>query len=144
LTFKRKQEKQIMGNEVTKPGPNPWEAYGNAAAARSFVGKLVKFSKGDYTAGTTDDEVPLGTEVVADMDSLQVGWTKWWGHRPVDYRMGAVAENFQPPPRRELGDLDESEWETDDEGEHRDPWQFTNNLVLVRPDNPDAIFTFST
>jgi hypothetical protein len=134
-----------MSNEVAKPGqPNPWEAYGNAAAARMIVGDLLKFSKGDYTAGAYDDEVPLGTKLVAVMDSLQVGWVRWQGNRPTQHIMGPVAGGFQPPSRRDLGDEDEDEWEADDKGERRDPWQFSNYLLLVKPDDHDAVFTFTT
>jgi hypothetical protein len=132
-----------MVNEIARAGDNPWLAYGNAAAARTIVGDLLKFSKGDFTAGTHDDEIPLGTRLVAIMPSLTIGWIKWLGNRPVEQRMGAVAENFQPATRRELGDEDQGEWETPD-GEPRDPWQFSNYLILVSQDEPARTFTFTT
>lgn len=132
-----------MTNEIAKHEDNPWLAYGNAAAARTIVGDLLKFSKGDYTAGSTDDEVPLGTRLVAVMGSLTIGWVKWQGSRPAEQRMGPVADNFQPASRSELGDTDESEWETDGEGASRDPWQFTNYLILVEQE-AGKTFTFTT
>jgi len=132
-----------MSNELTKPTPNPWEAYGNAMAARSIVGKLLRFTKGDYTAGTNDDDVPIGTRFVAVMDSLHAGWIRWQGNRPSEQRMGAIADGFQPPRRAELGDFDEDQWEIDDNGARRDPWQFSNYLVLVAVDD-DELFTFTT
>ena len=42
-----------MTNDIQKPG-NPWLDYGNAAAARSFFGTLLKFSKGEFLAGMED------------------------------------------------------------------------------------------
>jgi hypothetical protein len=77
------------------------------------------------------------------MDSLLVGFIKWQDNRPADHRMGLVIENFQPPKRQELGDLDKEEWETDDGGEPRDPWQFSNYLVMADPESRE-VFTFTT
>jgi hypothetical protein len=54
-----------------------------------------------------------------------------------------VAEGFVPPLRKELGDNDKTQWETDDEGEPRDPWQFTNTIVLIELET-NELFTFST
>jgi hypothetical protein len=132
-----------MSSELIKPTPNPWEAYGDAMATRTIVGKLLKFSKGDYVAGTSDEDVAVGTRFAAVMDSLHVGWIRWQNNRPTEQRMGPISENFQPPRRTELGDLDESQWETDDDGHPRDPWQFSNYLVLVAVDD-DELFTFTT
>src|ERR1039457_6256029 len=78
--------------------------YGKAAGGQSnIVGKLLKFSKGDYTAGQDNDEVDEGTEVVVNMDSLLVGWQRWEDNKPAEQQMGAVTEGFQPPRRADLG-----------------------------------------
>jgi hypothetical protein len=133
-----------MGNEIEKPGSNAFLAYGNAATARSIVGKLLKFSKGDYLAGMEDEEVKLGTQFVAHMPSLCVGWIRWEDNKPpAEQRMGLVAENYQPCKRKELGDLDEDQWERDDDGHPRDPWQFSNYLILIARDGGD-LYTFTT
>ena len=58
--------------------------------------------------------------------------------------MGLVAEGYVPPKRSELGDTDESQWETDDRGEPRDPWQLSNYLVLINPDDVKDQYTFTT
>src|SRR5262249_19127093 len=83
-------------------------------------------------------------KLVAVMDSLVVGWQRWQEQRPVAYRMGLLVEGFVPPPRAELGDTDEALWEVGDDGQARDPWQLTNYLQLVEPDNKDALYTFTT
>jgi hypothetical protein len=132
-----------MSTEIEKPGSNVFLAYGNAATTRSIVGKLLKFSKGDFLAGMEDEEVKLGTRFIAHMSSLCVGWIRWEDNKPTEQRMGLVAEGYQPHKRKELGDLDEGQWERDDEGQPRDPWQFSNHLILIARDGGD-LYTFTT
>ena len=57
--------------------------------------------------------------------------------------MGAIGEGFAPPKRNELGDTDQSLWERYDDDRPRDPWQFSNYVVLVNVDTSD-LFTFTT
>ena len=125
-------------------GGNPFAIYGEAAGGGYIVGELLKFSKGDWLAGQENREIADMTKLVAVMDSLVVGWQRWENQRPVAYRMGLLVENFIPPPREELGDSDEALWESDDNGDARDPWQLTNYLQLVDPKNKDTVFTFSS
>jgi hypothetical protein len=120
-----------------------FENYGDAATSRSIEGTLLRFSKGDYLAGKDSEEVPIGTQFVAIMDSLKVGWVCWQAGSVIDDRMGLVIENFQPPRRSELGDHDQASWERSEEGEPRDPWSFTNHLVM-RAVKDGAIYTFAT
>jgi hypothetical protein len=133
-----------MANEVEKSGSNPFTAYGNAASSRVIVGDLLKFNKGDYLAGKEAREVPIGTAMVVIMNSLAIGWVKWSDNAPTEHVMGPVAENFQPPKRGELGDLDKSQWEIDDDGAPKDPFQFTNYLVMVERDGEQKLYTFTT
>jgi hypothetical protein len=132
-----------MTNELQTTGANPWETYGKAAATRSNVGELMKFTKGDFVSGPYNDEVPIGAKFYAIMDSLNVGWTKWENNRPAEELMGAIGEGFQPKRRAELGDNDKSQWETDDAGQPRDPWQFSNKLILVAVETGRP-YTFTT
>ena len=120
-----------------------FEGYGNAATARSIEGKLVAFSKGDYFAGQEKKQIPLGARFIARMDKLKVGYTYWQNNLPTDERMGLVAEGFQPEKRKDLEDLDQANWERDSKGQPRDPWQFTNHLILHDPDSGD-VCTFAT
>jgi hypothetical protein len=41
-------------------------------------GDLLKFTKGDYFAGKNNDDIPIGTRLIVDMDSLQI----WVGALP--------------------------------------------------------------
>ena len=64
------------------------------------------------------------------MDELSTGWVRWGDNKPVEHRIGRVIDKFVPPQRRELGYDNKDDWPADDRGEVRDPWQFTNYLVL--------------
>jgi hypothetical protein len=118
-----------------------YEAYARAAILTEVEGTLLKFAKGDYLAD--GKAVPAGTRVIARMNTLQVGWIKWVDLRPADSRMGYVDRGFVLPRRHQLGDTDEASWDTDDRGEPRDPWAFTNNIVFVE-EKRGQVFTFST
>lgn len=129
---------------LVPPEKNFFEQYADAVETNRIVGDLLKFSKGEYLAGQNGDEIEEGTELVAHMGELMVGWVRWEGGRPTDMRMGRVVEGFTPLPRRELGETDETEWETDEStGQPRDPWQLTNYLILKEPGG-DRLFTFAT
>jgi hypothetical protein len=128
---------------VTKTEISPFEIYGNAVAPRQIVGDLLKFSKGDFVAGTQSEDLPEGTQLVAIMPTLNAGWVKWQNSMPVEQIMGPVGEGFTPPRRTELGDNDESQWESDDQGRRRDPWQMSNYLVLADPESKQ-LYTFTT
>lgn len=129
---------------LAAPERNFFEAYSEAASSNRIVGDLLKFSKGEFLAGQNGDEVDAGTEMVANLGELWVGWIRWEGGKPTDQQMGRVVEGYSPPGRRDLGDMDESEWERDDNtGQPRDPWQKTNYLVMKAMEG-DKLYTFTT
>lgn len=129
---------------VSTASDNYYAAYGDATTQRTIVGDLLKFSKGEYLRGKDGDEVAEGTELVANMDELMVGWIRWEGGKPTDHVMGKVGEGYVPPKRNTLGDDDEARWEVDESsGQPRDPWQFSNYLIMKEPDS-DQLFTFTT
>jgi hypothetical protein len=135
--------KRTNGTTPATTEPNLFEAYGNAATANAIEGMLLKFNKGDFIAGKEGEEVPIGTKLVAIMDTLSVGWKQWEDNVPGESRMGLVADGFQPPRRSDLGDTDKSKWETDDEDKKKDPWQFSNQLVM-RDQEDGQVYTFVT
>lgn len=137
---------QQHGTSIANTGGNYFQAYGEQASQRSIVGKLLKFSKGDFLMGEDNEEVEEGTQFVANMDELCVGWIRWADSKPTDHVMGKVSEGYQPPRRNELGDDDKAKWEIDEQGRERDPWQFSNYLILKTPgeQGEDAMFTFTT
>lgn len=137
---------------------NPYTQYGDQVAQRSIVGKLLKFAKGKFYAGQDNEIVPEGTRFIARMDELLVGWIRWEDNKPTDQVMGRLGSGYQPPRRNELGDNDQSMWERDTQtGKPRDPWQFSNYLLLKQvdehnellpadayEDDDGGIFTFTT
>ena len=125
---------------------NYFESYGDQVSQKSIVGQLLKFNKGDYLAGENEDEVEEGTQLVANMDQFMVGWIKWVDNKPEQQIMGPIAEGFQPPRRNTLGDDDKDLWETDTAGKARDPWQFSNYVVMKevgKPGNVENLYTFA-
>jgi hypothetical protein len=146
-----------MANEVQKPengskalntlNYNPYEQYGDQMTMRPIVGRLLKFSKGDYLAGEDQEEIAAGTQLVVQMDQLMIGWIKWVDNKPEQQLMGPLAEGFVPARRGDLGDHDESQWEVDTSGKARDPWQFSNYVIMKEPGKPavdDDLYTFTT
>jgi hypothetical protein len=87
--------------------------------------------------------VAESTQLVAIMDTLLVGYQKWEDSKPIEQRMGLVAEAYQPERRAALGDTDPAAWETDDSGKPKDPWQFTNMVAMIDPEL-SQIYTFVT
>lgn len=137
---------QQHGTAVGHVGGNYFQSYGEQVSQRSIVGKLLKFSKGDFLMGEDNEEVEEGTKFVANMDELMVGWIRWEDSKPTDQIMGRVSEGYQAPKRNTLGDDDKSQWEVDEQGRERDPWQFSNYLILKNPEGngEDDLFTFTT
>jgi hypothetical protein len=130
------------GTDIATTNKNPFEQYSEAAESNRIVGDLLKFVKGDWTAGRDSEEIPEGTELIAIMDEMLVGWLKWEDSKPADMRLGKVSDGFMPSRRAELGDDDKDRWELRD-GVPRDPWQLTNVLILKGVET-DRLFTFTT
>lgn len=134
--------------ELAQLEMNPFESYGSQVAQKSIVGRLLKFTKGDWLAGEDDEEIEEGTKFVVNMDQLLVGWVKWVGNKPEQQLMGLLVEGHQAPKRDSLGDTDHSSWEVGTDGKERDPWQFTNYLLLKTPGSDGSddanLFTFAT
>jgi len=125
---------------------NAFESYGAAMTTSTITGTLIKFTKGDWVTGD-DEDLEENTELVANMDQLMVGWIKWVDQRPAEQIMGTVVSGYQAPRRNELGDTNQSEWEVDDQGRPRDPWQFSNYIVMKTPGedaSEEHLFTYAT
>lgn len=123
-------------NDLVKHDPNadPFADYAKTVSNQHILGKLLKFSKGDYIAGENSIPVPIGTRLVCNMDSLLIGWIRWQDSRPVEHLMGLVAKGHTMPNRNTLGDADHNAWELDENGHPRDPWQKANYLLMLAED----------
>lgn len=110
------------GGAVANPDDyNPYAAYGDQATGGAR--NIIKFRKGRFFYGQDDIEIPLGTRLIANMAEAKVGWVRWWDGRPTDEDRGL--------------------WETDDRGDPKDPWQFTNHLPMKGPETGEE-FLFAT
>jgi hypothetical protein len=76
------------------------------------------------------------------MEELLVGWIKWGDGRPIEHLMGRVVDSPVIARRSELGDMDQSLWEVDDQNRPRDPWQ-PGNYMLLKGLKDNAIYTFA-
>ena len=94
--------------------------------------------------GADEALISSSLSFVAVMDTVTIGHIKWVGGKPVDHRMGLVADGFHAVHRNDLDDLDSKNWETDENGARIDPWQKTALLVLASPAAPHDLHTFST
>jgi len=139
----RELAKQNQSIEEIAEAPNRnWaEEYGDEAFQSNIVGDLLKFNKGEWLAGQDEEEIPLGTELVAAVHILQSGWMRWEDSKPVEIIMGMRSEGFRPPPRESLGHTDKSQW-GELNGKIIDPWRRTDTLLLADPQT-GRIFTFS-
>jgi hypothetical protein len=137
---------KTTGTAVGETTENVFLRYGRGAANRTFIGDLMRFHKfGEYRAGQDDSEIPLGTRCGAYMASFCIGWQRWEANRPMEQIMGPIAKGFIPPERKSLGHLDKTQWESFDDGREKDPWAFTNTLVLVSLEgNEPKFYTFTT
>lgn len=121
---------------------DPLAAYADAVSPQYIIGDLLRFSKGDYYAGLSDASVAIGANFTVAVDELMAGWIKWWDSKPVEHIMVRVDDGKPLPKRNDLGDDDQSAWETDVHGKPRDPWQFVNYLPMMNDDG--KLFTFTT
>jgi hypothetical protein len=135
---------QNQNPPATNDDYNPYIAFGDSVSQSNIVGHLLKFTKfGDFEAGENSINIPHGTELIAHMGDVLIGWQRWQDQKPTEQVMGLVRDNFQPPRRSELGDNDQSQWEVDDNGKERDPWQKTT-MVIFKGLDDDELYTFST
>lgn len=128
------------GAVALQGGYDPYAAYGQEAASGS--GDFLKFSKGEWLKGQNDDEVELGTRLAANMAELSIGWIRWEDGKPAERRMGLLAQGHKPEARNDLGYADQSQWEDDETGKPKDPWNFTNELPLANIETGEQM-TFS-
>jgi hypothetical protein len=140
-TVKKAHMTYQTSTALTTPGPNPFSAFGEAATGPKHA--FARFSKGDYVCGRDNDIIATGSEFVMLMDSLTTGFIEWNGGLPGDRIMGRVVEGYVPPRIAELPRRDKSQWDNDERGEPRDPFQLTNEITIVSP-TKDKVYTFTT
>jgi hypothetical protein len=124
------------------PGKNPYEDYADRTDTQMWLGALLKFNKGEYLVGR-DGEVCPEKELVAIMQGQLIGWIRWEDSYPVEHVMGLLLEGYVPPARNTLGHDDKTQWEQQDSGKPRDPWQEGVYLPMISL-NGEVVYTFTT
>src|SRR5262245_23041147 len=121
-------------------------SYAADEQARSWVGQLLKFVRGQYKAGKDETIIPIGTRLTMAVDTLEIGYEKWVDKQLVDSRMGLVSAGYRRPDRSELGDNDRAAWPIDKlSGQRKDPWQKVARVVMYRAaGDADTLYTFVT
>jgi len=127
--------KQPMGILPAVQYDNPYLEV--AAETGGGFGKILKFVKGEFVIG--EDVIPEGTECIAYLDQLARAWIKFENDAVADRKIELVACGKKLPAREELGDNDSSKWQTDDNGNPRDPWVKQWLLPLVKVDDQDCM-----
>jgi hypothetical protein len=93
-------------------------------------GRKVKFTKdGEFV--TTDDGLPLPKCATYRFpgDETEISWIKFNGPgTPPERHGGLLYSDYRLPNRGDLGDDDESQWETGLGGKPQDPWQHQISL----------------
>lgn len=96
---------------ATYGGVNPW-----AEAARGVeTGAYLKFNgnTGEITFGSDDEELPVGSQLVVDMQSLAFGWICWVDSQVEEELLVPVIDG-KPPMEHEL--KDHGPYNDDDDG----------------------------
>lgn len=128
-----------MSTELTTASDNVFASYGAKVATQ---GTFLSFKNGEYLAGQDGTEIPLNTRMVANMGGLRIGWRRWSGDRLTDDLTELLTEQRPIAQRNTLGDDDQANWETDNAGKPRDPWQLTNVIEFV--DSEGEAYIYST
>ena len=84
------------------------------------------------------------TRFVFDMQSLCMGFVYWDGGEPVDRVVVRVADMLPIPRRRDLGDLDKTQWPEGPDGRIKDPWSPDARARMVAVDKPHGEFTITS
>jgi hypothetical protein len=82
-----------------------------------------------YLLGAEKKSIPLGTQVVADVDTAERGFVQWEDGEALDEAMGPLLDGFTPDPSKY----------PEEEG-----WEETYRIRLSPMGQPHATWTFST
>jgi hypothetical protein len=131
--------KKISAAVAIADHTDPFQAFADAVAPQHILGKLLKFTKGDWVAGENSEPVDKTASFIVGMPALMTGLVRWRDFKPVEHAMVSVGSGLLPPRREGLGDSDPSTWEVDDRGDKRDPWQPTSYLPMVSNNNGEVL-----
>jgi hypothetical protein len=123
---------------VAVHGADPFSSYG---ARVGQTGLFLTFKNGEFLAGQNAEEIAIGTRLAANVAGLRIGWKRWFGGQVTDDLLVPLVEQQPLQPRNTLGDLDQQLWERDEKTKvPRDPWQLTNELIMVDAEGQEYIY----
>ena len=108
---------------------------------QTTIGKLIKFSKGEFLKGLDAEIVPLGSLFTVACDMTLTGFIRWHDGKPIEHKLIRVASGDPPYRREELGFLDKEQWPKDANGEARDPWQQAIYVPVMDSEGEISTFT---
>jgi hypothetical protein len=109
--------------------------------AKEF-GKPLKFTKeGVWHDG--EQQVDEARRFIALVPQTRICWMKFNGEgNPPIIEGGLLYEGYRLPPREEMGDLDQSQWETGLDGKPADPWIHAIDSILQDAETAE-LFSYS-
>jgi hypothetical protein len=102
---------------ATTDSSDGWRDAADEAGERVIKGTLLKFSDWNWFKGKEGTKIEEGYKLVA-LDTA-AAWVKWRDSKPVEYKMRQPGRKL--PDRDDLGDDDESQWETGPDDNPKDP-----------------------
>ena len=115
-------EKQAITTITVPDTTSAINKYLAEADPQSTIGKLIKFSKGEFLKGQDLELVPEGTMFTVACDMTLRGYIRWADNKPAEHRLVRIASGAPMPRREDLGYHDKSQWEKDAKDTPRDPW----------------------
>jgi hypothetical protein len=109
------------------------------------AGEFLRFSKeATFKCASDGTTLPEGTRLACVYDQTQHGLIRFNGPgQPPTRHMGGMFDGYVPPPRSELGDDDQSLWETGLSGQPQDPWQW-QVLLPLQDQETGKLYIFQT
>jgi hypothetical protein len=129
---------------VTSEPPTAVVAISSYLAAedpQATIGKLIKFSKGEFLKGQDLEVVPDSTAFAVACDLTLKGFIRWFDGKPAEHRIVRIASGAPLPRREDLGYLDQGQWPMDPQGKPRDPWQPAMYVPMMSTSGELATFT---
>ena len=128
-------------NNAAGGGLSALNEYLADADPQNMIGKLLKFSKGEFLLGQDAEVIPEGALYTVACDMVLTGFIRWHDGRPAEHKLVRVATGAPLYRRDELGHNDKSQWETDLKGRPRDPWQATMYVPVMNHDGEVSTYT---
>lgn len=108
---------------------------------QATIGKLIKFSKGEFLKGMDAEVVPNESMFSVACDLMLAGFIRWADGKPAKHKLVRIASGTPIPHRDDLGHDDQSMWPVDAKGDSRDPWQPVMYMPMMSEEGELVTFT---